>query len=270
MGPFDREVNSAVIAEGSYTHRENDPLNRLTRKQQFLAAVFISALSAPEKLFLICIWRYFDKDARSSSMSYQQIARDCSLDESTCKRIARRIAGTWLKIELHKGFLTKFGRTNLYHGIVPPNVLEDLRSHLGRQKSDGVAQGAPLRQAGVADGDPTGWHRTTRTSENTLDKKIAGVALVDGKPILHNGTRQRWEESLGGANQLDLALIEIAALPRYLVDPRGTNYAEQVEAQLARRARERQDRRSAQARAHSEDRLSPSTIRFAKPALEIS
>ena len=279
MRPFEREVNTpqsgqpaCISGEGGAFHRGKEPLGDLTPKQQFFAAVWISDLPAPQKLFLICVWRYFDRNARSSSMSYQQIARDCSLDESTSKRIARKVAESWLEIGVGKGYATKFGRTNLYHGIVPPNVLAELRDLLRRQAGDGVARSAPVNQTGVADGDPTGWHRATRTSNNTIDEKIAGVELIDGKPVLHNGTRQRWEEGLGGAIQLDLALTEIAALPKRLVDPQSSDYANQVIGQLARRARERQDRRGLHPRvpAQPEHRVSPRTVRFAKPAPEVS
>ena len=277
MRPFEREVNTpktgqpaCISGDGGVSLRRNDPLSRLTPKQQFFAAVWISDLSAPQKLFLICIWRYFDRDARSSSMSYQQIARDCSLDESTSKRIARKVAESWLEIGVGKGYPTKFGRTNLYHGVVPPDVLERLRDLLRRQSENGVAQSAPVNQIGVAHDDPTGWQRATRTSDNTIDIKLAGVELIDGKPALHNGTRSHWEDELGGRSQLDRALIEIAALPNRLVDPRSSDYANQVIGQLARRARERHDRRGVQppVAAQPTHRLSPSTVRLAKPAAE--
>jgi hypothetical protein len=250
---------------------DDDPLRKLTPKQQFFAAVWISDLPALQKLFLFCIWRYFDCNARSSSMSYQQIARDCSFDESTSKRIARNVTEGWLKIGVGKGYPTRFGRTNLYHGVIPSDVLAKLRADLGRSTANGVALSDPASQDGVAQSDHQGWRSATRTSDNTSDKKLGGVAQVEGKPVLHNGTRLHWEAELGGASQLDRALIEIAALPNRYVDPASPGYAKQVEGQLARRARERQDRLGNQPKGPAEPahRIAPKTVRYARPAPEV-
>lgn len=107
----------------------NDPLAGKTAKQIYEDCIWFSSESTETKLFLLCIARFFDADAKSSSMSYSQVARECGLSERQAKYIAKRIRGVWLRIEIGKGFrVPGKGCQNLYHGIIPTEVVEALRS----------------------------------------------------------------------------------------------------------------------------------------------
>ena len=136
---------------------QNDPLAGKTTKQIFEDCVWHSLEHNTTKIFLICIARYFDPDARSSSMSYSQIARDCGLSDRKCKALAKYVVGKWLRIERNKGFYVQnAGHQNLYHGIVPSDVLEDLRQHRASWRSstgrEGVHRAHPAseqKRAGV-------------------------------------------------------------------------------------------------------------------------
>jgi hypothetical protein len=124
----------------------NDPLAGLTPKQIWHDCVWISDESAQTKLFLLCVGRFMSADLESSDMSYTQIKEDCSLSERFTKAAAKRARDRWLKIEVGKGRLTRNGRQNLYHGIIPPDVAELLRA----RKSKGLAVASdPTLEAAV-------------------------------------------------------------------------------------------------------------------------
>jgi hypothetical protein len=186
--------------------RPNDPLAGMTLKQTFFQCIWLSKESTATKLMLVCIWRFFDANARSSSMSYTQIAADCTIHENSAKRIARDILGKWLTVGVQKGFKTGSGKQNLYHGICPPDLVEELRE-LKRKGKDvepdedilaaadaaidgvasrhpfdeqGAASGYPLGKQGVASGYPSGqgvtseWARGNITGGVTLDTSLDG------------------------------------------------------------------------------------------------
>ena len=107
----------------------------LTPKQIFHDCIWVSDETKEIKLLLFCVHRFFDKDARSSSMSYSQIAADCSLSERGAKDASKAARDRWLKIEVGKGFITPKGRQNLYHGIIPSEWVAELR----RRRLQGIA-----------------------------------------------------------------------------------------------------------------------------------
>lgn len=111
----------------------NDPLAGLTKKQIWFDCVWHSDESTSMKLFLLCIGRYFDEEGGSSSMSLAQIQTDCRIGIDTAKRHAKRARDHWLSIEVQKGFMTRYGRQNLYHAVLPPLVLAGLRELRTRQ-----------------------------------------------------------------------------------------------------------------------------------------
>jgi hypothetical protein len=91
-----------------------------TKRQLFEDCVWASAENPRTKLFLLSIAKFFSPEARSSSMSYSQFARECSMDESTAKDIRKRVEGVWLATEVGKGRRSPKGPQNLYHGLLPP------------------------------------------------------------------------------------------------------------------------------------------------------
>jgi hypothetical protein len=109
----------------------NDALAGKTKKQIFFDCVWIS--EDPEdttavKLMLLCIGRFFDDDAESSSMSNAQVSRECGLHERSAKRIAEKTRGRWLRIAVKKGYhVPGKGNQNLYSGICPPELVALLR-----------------------------------------------------------------------------------------------------------------------------------------------
>ena len=70
-----------------------DPLAGKTPKQIFEDCVWLSDEAAGMKLFLLCVHRFFSADCRSRSMSYGQIAKDCSAARETCMRYAKKALG---------------------------------------------------------------------------------------------------------------------------------------------------------------------------------
>lgn len=139
------------------TARSNDPLAGLTPKQIWHDCVWISDESAETKLFLLCIGRFMSADLQSSDMSYSQIRQDCSISERFAKAAAKRARDRWLRIEPKKGRLTRNGRQNLYHGIIPTDLVEQLRAR--------KAKGLPVVV------DPT--------------MEAAADAIVDGVHLVH-------------------------------------------------------------------------------------
>ena len=160
-------TNGATVVPGPWTDAAPsvrigpnlpDPLANWSRRQIFFACIWLADIGTALKLFLLCIGRFFDEDARSSSMSYKQVARECGIHESSAKRLAKAVVGDWLEVEIGKGMLTPRGPQNLYHGICPPDVVEDLRHQV--RGVQGVSICDPNGD-GVATGDPQGSHHAT-------------------------------------------------------------------------------------------------------------
>jgi len=135
--------------------RSNDPLAGLTPKQIWHDCVWISDESAETKLFLLCIGRFMSADLQSSDMSYSQIRRDCSISERFAKAAAKNARDRWLRIEPKKGRLTRNGRQNLYHGIIPADLAEQLRA----RKAKGLAIVPDPTVEAAADAIVDGVHR---------------------------------------------------------------------------------------------------------------
>jgi hypothetical protein len=140
-------------------HNQSDPLACWTPRQVFFACIWLADISTSLKLFLLCVGRFFDEEARSSSMSYAQVARECGMHESSAKRTAKAVAGVWLKVEIGKGRQTARGPQNLYHGQCPPAVVDELRNQV-RETSEGVSVCDPNGN-GVSIDDPKGSHHAT-------------------------------------------------------------------------------------------------------------
>jgi hypothetical protein len=133
---------------------KNDPLAGLTPKQIWHDCVWISDESAETKLFLLCVGRFMSPDLESSDMSYNQIKNDCSLSERFTKTAAKRARDRWLRIEVGKGRLTRNGRQNLYHGIIPTDVVEHLRT----RKANNLAVVSDPKLEAAADAIVNGVH----------------------------------------------------------------------------------------------------------------
>ena len=140
------ELDSGLAIEERYKRLEvvNDPLSDWTQKEIYQECVWISDESSTTKIFVLCLSRFFDDDAKSSSMSYKQVARECGLHETTAKAIAKKLAGKWIRIHLGRGhYVVGKGRTNLYDAITPPDLVARLRAILGERagSSDTTSNG---------------------------------------------------------------------------------------------------------------------------------
>lgn len=113
----------------------NDPLAGLTAKQLWHDLVWFSDETTHMKIFLLCIGRFFDDEGRASSMALSQVIRECGFSEDTARRCAKRARNFWLQVEVQKGHLTRYGRQNLYHAVMPPAVLDGLRRYRGQQQA---------------------------------------------------------------------------------------------------------------------------------------
>ena len=135
-----------------------DPLADLSPWQIYIDCILISDEDTYNKIMLLCIARFMDKQLRcGSSMSYSQGANDCGFSEPTAKRVGKKVRGVgdksrrrWLRVEVGKGrYVPGKGSENLYHGIIPP----DLRDELRRRKA-GVSGGYPETIGEVSQGHP--------------------------------------------------------------------------------------------------------------------
>ena len=180
-------MTAQTTTTGLIGHNRPDALSDWTKREIFTACVWLADLSTSEKIFLLCVGRFFDDNACSSSMSYSQVARECGLHESTAKKIAKAVVDVWVKIEIGKGQLTSRGPQKLYHGIIPTSVVEELRSQL--RGPYGVSLGDP-DATGVASGDPTGSHQATPEASK-------------GSPTIQMGSPQATRTSLSLNKQPD-------------------------------------------------------------------
>jgi hypothetical protein len=190
--------------------QQRDPLAGKTAKQIFQMCVWASEEPTATKLFLLCVARFFDADGRSSSMSYRQVAANCTLDERTAKAIARKVAGRWIVVDVGKGFKTAFGRQNLYHAIIPSDVVAAVRNGPRVDgEIDGVASDHPIGGTGwcqitpssgygVASDHPwggggavTGWRETTLTIDNqdkNNNSEVIGDAVASSGAVAPSPT----------------------------------------------------------------------------------
>jgi hypothetical protein len=92
----------------------------------------------------------------------------------------------------------------------------------------------------------------------------ADYQLVNGRVVLINGTRTKWADEFGGEKDLDLALVEASA---YVQPSSGRPLSVQVEAQLARRLRDKRasDKRYEEAaKRNAEKAAKPVKPRFSR------
>src|SRR5262249_40142110 len=131
-----QDLNGHSSAAAIQAVLSNDPLAGVTAKQIFFDCVWLSEESTTTKIMLLCIGRFFDDNARSSSMSYAQVARECGLHEVTAKKTANAVKDRWLRIGVGKGFYVPGkGAQNLYHGVSPPELVERLREERRKGRS---------------------------------------------------------------------------------------------------------------------------------------
>ena len=166
----------------------NDPLASLTPKQIWHDCIWISDEPTNTKILLLCVGRFMNDDLESSSMSYSQIVAECSFSDATAKRCAKDAKDRWLKIEVHKGFLTAHGRQNLYHGIIPVKLLDQLR----QRRSKGLTAPADARIMAAADTIMTGGSDRHPTGERGVSQGHPG-GVSQGHGVsegAHRGVRE--------------------------------------------------------------------------------
>jgi hypothetical protein len=201
------------------TGQRPDPLAGMTAKQIFIDCVWISDESSTTKLFLICIARFFDKNARGSSMSYAQIAADCSFSEPTSKRAAKDARERWLKIGVNKGFKTASGPQNLYDGTPPIRWVEELRRRKAKglpiepdpsvvAAAEGVSQRYPFAIKGYQTDTPS-----TQGVSQTIARGITRDTLT---PITPTG---RGERGADAPSPADAGTIQSVAASSPLAAP---------------------------------------------------
>jgi hypothetical protein len=159
-----------------------------TKRQLFEDCVWASSEDPRTKLVLLSIAKFFKAEALTSSMSYSQIARECSIDESTAKDIRQRVEGRWLTTEVGKGFKTAKGRQNLYRGRpCPPDLLEQVQRSFSNDS------------AGVAPDDREGPSATTSSYDQGSSETT---------PIASRGSRQPSSGSPGTTRTAITAKVE--------------------------------------------------------------
>jgi hypothetical protein len=130
---------------------------------------------------LLCIARFMDDDLRGASMSYSQVAQDCGFSEPTAKRSGKKVRARWLTVERHGGrYHPGKGSENLYHGVIPPDLREELCRRVLEDEEFGVSHRHP--ESGVSDRHPekpvSGYH--TDTSGYPTDT-VTTLSLNKGK-----------------------------------------------------------------------------------------
>jgi hypothetical protein len=148
----------------------DDQIAKLTPWQLFIDCVWMSEEDTNTKIMLLCIARFMDKQLRGSSMSYSQIARDCGFSEPTAKRCSKKVRARWLRVGVGKGrYVPGKGNENLYHGVIPPDLLDELRrrksgvSERYPETADEVSVGHPEHVFEVSDGYPEEERGITQT-----------------------------------------------------------------------------------------------------------
>jgi hypothetical protein len=174
--------------------RPNDPLAGLTKKQVWSDCIWISDETTETKLFLLCVGRYFDAEGRNSSMSYTQIAHDCSLSERACKYAAKRARDSWLRIEVGKGFKTASGPQNLYHAVVAERWVAELRRRRGQGLPVAIDEALTEKLKGVQEVHPT-------VGEGVQDEHLSGVQAVH---LADEGVHQTTARGAPGASRLTI------------------------------------------------------------------
>ena len=124
------------------TFPNDDILAGVPRKLFWQECVHDSVERPAFKYLLMLIGRYFKRDARGSSVSYAQIARECRCDVRTAKRhIKLAEKNGWLVVGRRLGFKHPKGRANIYDGAVPvqrlQSTVEQIVKRLRGDKSDG-------------------------------------------------------------------------------------------------------------------------------------
>jgi hypothetical protein len=191
----------------------NDPLAGKTTRQIYQMCIWASDEPSSTKLFLLCVSRFFDADGRSSSMSYKQVAADSSLSERSAKRIAGDVAGRWLRVEVGKGYRTASGPQNLYHAIVPADVLARVREGMAATKAatQEVSQEHPLEGKGCNGVTPKGCNVDTPLAARGVmgdSKGCHGVTLTRDNLDSKKDNKQRINNPSDVAAALDLDELE--------------------------------------------------------------
>lgn len=113
-----------------------DPLSGMTPRQIWADCIKVSSERASVRSILHCIGQFMKADGTGSSMSKSQIAAETGLSVKTVERaIKDRIRDRWLRVEIQKGHLTRYGRENLHHALLPPSVVDKLREAKSRQRA---------------------------------------------------------------------------------------------------------------------------------------
>jgi hypothetical protein len=194
---------------GAAMRGHNDPLAGKTTRQIYQMCIWASDEPSSTKLFLLCVSRFFDAEGRSSSMSYTQVASDSSLSERTAKRIAGDVAGRWLRVEIGKGYRTASGPQNLYHALIPDDVLARVRAALSatRAAAQEVTQEHPLVAKGCSGDTPKGCHGDTPLAARGVmgdSKGCHGVTLTRDNLDSKKDNKQRISNPSAVAAALDL------------------------------------------------------------------
>jgi hypothetical protein len=112
-------------------------------KLLWIECVLASNESTHTKLFLLVIGRYFSREGRSSSMSYAQIERECSMSHKEAMRCAKRAKGRWLRVGVHKGARHAGGNCNLYCPIIPADMMSVAAEKIAAWRQRSVQQTPP-------------------------------------------------------------------------------------------------------------------------------
>lgn len=163
--------------------RQNDVFHGMTAKQIWHDCVWHSDENYFDKLFLLCIGRFFDAEGGASSISMAQIAEACGISMDTAKRSARRVTSRWLKVGVQKGYMTRFGRQNLYTGIIPEGVLESLRTMREQQQ----LRAATFRQGGCPQHTPRGVLSAGGKSLSRTSKVSKKVTIEEDSTVVVEG-----------------------------------------------------------------------------------
>lgn len=186
---------------------DNDPLAGMTAKRIWFDCIWLSEERTAVKLMLLCIGRFFDDNAQSSSMSYTQVARECSLTDRGAKKIAGEVRDRWLRIEVNAGYhVPGKGRTNRYSGIAPNALVEKLRdrertksgvNHIHPDPDFDVNHVHPEAERGERN-DIAGCSQFTRTQNNSDSKLVVDGAIrfevSDSELETFNGICSAWRK----------------------------------------------------------------------------
>jgi hypothetical protein len=150
--------------------RERRRPRQRSQWQLFLECIRASDEHSDTRHLLLQLSRFMNRSTlRGCSMSQAQICAETGIPKSTAKRIIKAVENQWLLVERGKGYQTRNGRQNLYHGLICPTAL----GRLHEKERRGGSGGTPSMWEGGSGETPEGVQGGPLTEDSTPERERA-------------------------------------------------------------------------------------------------